>query len=91
MNKNDAILEVIIERFEKQRLPRLFDIKAQLDQGNKLSRYDLEFLEEVLKDTQHNEHYVKNSDEEAQLIFMKAVSLYKEITQKAIYNESKTM
>ncbi len=89
MNKNDAILEVIIERFEKQRLPRLLDIKAKLEQGNKLSHYDLEFLEEVLKDTQNNEHYVRNADDDTKLIFMKAVSLYKEITEEAIINESK--
>lgn len=87
--KDKIILEALLERFEKQRLPRLLDIKKKVELGNKLDKYELEFLEEVFSDAQKNEHYMKISDDQLKEIIMKALSLYKEITNKALENELK--
>ncbi len=88
-DKEQALIEVLLERLDKQRLPRLLDIKKNLKQNNKLSDYDIEFLEEVLHDTKNNEHLIEQADDELKTIFMKVVNLYHEITNKALENEKK--
>jgi hypothetical protein len=87
--KNKIILEALLERFEKQRLPRLLDIEIKVEQGEKLDKYDIGFLEEVFSDTKDNEHYLDEADDEIKGIYMKVLSLYKSITQKALENEQK--
>ncbi len=85
--KDKMILEVLLERFEKIRLPRLLNIKAKVEQGNRLDNFDMEFLEEVFVDTRENKHYLDNADDELKGIFMKVLDLYKDITEKAMENE----
>ena len=89
-NKDKAMIAVLLERMDKQRLPRLIDIREKLDQDQKLDSYDIEFLDEVLNDTRENEHYVKNADEDLKTLFMKVVNLYTEIMEKALENEKKS-
>lgn len=89
-NKNEAMIEVLLERMEKHRLPRLIDIKEKLDQGKKLDNYDLEFLEQVISDARDNEHYLEGADEKLKNVFMRIISLYKDITDKALENEKKS-
>ncbi len=89
-DKDKAMIEVLLERMEKHRLPRLIDIREKLDQNQKLDSYDIEFLDEVFSDTRDNEHYIKNADDDLKTIFMKVVSLYKEIMEKALENEKKS-
>jgi len=86
-SKDEMVLEALLERFEKQRLPRLLDIDAKLEQGNKLDDYDIQFLEEVFSDTQENEHYLQAANEDLKQLFMNVLKLYHSITQKALENE----
>ena len=88
--KDKLVLEAILERFEKQRLPRLLDIEAKVEQGNTLDNYDIEFLEEVFSDAKENERYLQTADDQLKALFMKVLSLYKNITQKALENEQKS-
>lgn len=87
--KDKMVLEALFERFEKQRLPRLLDIDKKLEQGNKLDKYDIEFLDEVFSDTKQNDHYMDDADDKLKGIFMKVLSLYGDITDKALENEKK--
>ena len=87
--KDKMIMNTLLERFQKQRLPRLLDIKKAVDQGDKLGNFDMEFLEEVFSDTRQNQHYLEAADDELKSLFMKALSLYNEITKKALENEQK--
>lgn len=85
--KDKVVIEALLERFQKQRLARILDIKDKVDLGNKLDKYDLEFLEEVFNDTRENEHYIEVADDEFKMICSKVISLYKEITLKALAKE----
>ncbi len=87
--KNSAILEVLMERFEKRRLPRLLDIKEKVDKGDKLNEFDMEFLTKVFQDARDNEHYLDEAKDEYKDLIAKVYSLYHSITEKALENENK--
>ena len=87
--KDNAVLKTLIERFQKHRLPRLMDIKKNIDQGETLSDFDMDFLQQVFKDARQNETYLQTADDELKALMMKILALYKEITEKALENEQK--
>ena len=76
----------LMERFKTQRLPRILEIKEQVDQGNRLGEYDRLFLEEVIKDAQRNIRQVEGIPE-CQHMFIQLAHLYKQIMDKALENE----
>ena len=76
----------LMERFKTQRLPRILEIKEQVDQGNRLGEYDRLFLEEVIKDAQRNIRQVEEIPE-CQHMFIQLAHLYKQIMDKALENE----
>ncbi len=86
--ENEGVLATVLERFEKHRLPRIIDIKKQVDQGGTLNEYDIEFLEEVLYDTKQYQPFVEDHAEYRDL-FARTVHLYHEITSKALENEKR--
>jgi hypothetical protein len=45
-----GLIAVLLERLEKQRLPRALELKAKVDQGDRLNEFDLTFLKETLAD-----------------------------------------
>jgi hypothetical protein len=81
-----GVLAVLIQRFESQRLPRLLELKAKVDGGEKLLDYDLAFLEEVMADAVSNAPRLSGHPE-YQALAGKVVGLYKEISEKALANE----
>ncbi len=52
-DKDKGIILVLVERLEKQRLPRALSIKEKLEAGGTLDASDLKFLEQVFKDGKH--------------------------------------
>lgn len=87
-DKDKGVIEVLLERMGKRRLPRLIEIRDNLDNNEKLTSYDIEFLEKVFTDTRQNDHFAKNSDDEdLKILFVKVVDLYTEIMTKALKNE----
>ena len=85
--QNEAgVLSVLIQRLESQRLPRLLEIKKSVDEGGRLSDYDLHFLQEVLTDAQNVAPMVANHPELGALA-SKLTTLYREITETALANE----
>jgi len=84
--EKEGVLQVVMERFEKKRLPRIMQIKELVDNGELLPSGDIDFLEEVLKDTQEYAHFVSEHDEYKKL-YSKITHLYHEITEKALNNE----
>ena len=89
IDKQEAIKEVLIERFEKHRLPRILDIKKSVDAGHSLNKMDAEFLEELIRDALENKHYIDESPEDVQILFTKVIQLYKDIIASALELEKK--
>ena len=85
-SKEDGVILALIERFEKQRLPRLRTLKGKIDAGELLSDEDLEFLDTVIHDAQHSKPLI-DKHPEWQAFCAEVLHLYETITEKALDNE----
>lgn len=81
-------IQVLLQRLNDFRLPMALDLKKKVDRGEKLDSYDIEFLETVLADASSAQGlFMKHP--ELQPLVGKLMSLYSEITTKALENEQK--
>jgi len=87
-SKDEGVITVLLQRLEQQRLPRLLDFKEKVENGEQLNDFDIEYLSEVLADAEKVGPLVERHPEYADMV-TKMVSLYKEITEKALENEKK--
>jgi hypothetical protein len=53
----------LIERFEKQRLPRLLELKKRVDEGGVLSESDIQFMDQVMLDAQRSKRLIEMDPE----------------------------
>ena len=84
--KDLGVIQALVERFEKQRLPRAVSIKERVDKGELLTELDISFLEQVFEDAQRIKPLVDKYPEWKEL-WEKGAHLYKSITEKALQNE----
>lgn len=82
----DGVILALIDRFEKQRLPRLKALKEQVDSGELLSEGDVKFLETVMHDAQQSKHLIDRHPEWHSFCSY-VIHLYETITEKALDNE----
>jgi hypothetical protein len=87
VSKDAGMLQVLVKRMERNRLPMALSIKKSVDKGDKLTEFEIEFLEEALHDAQCLLPLVERHPE-YQSLAMKVYDLYKDITDKALANES---
>ncbi len=83
--KDAGMLTVLVERFEKQRLPRALALREKVEKGELLDEWDTTYLEEVMQDAREVKALV-DKHPEYQDLYARAVHLHKEITDKALEN-----
>lgn len=88
-SKDAGVIQVLVERFEKHRLPKVLELKEKVDGGERLNDIEIEYLEQILEDAQDNKALVDRNPA-WQKIVAQVVSLYNEITEKALENEKKS-
>ncbi|MCZ6897367.1 MAG: hypothetical protein O7D95_01470 [Betaproteobacteria bacterium] len=76
----------LLERFTKQTLPKILEIKKRVDRGELLDERDIYFLQK--QHERFNEvRTLVDRHPEYQELYAQAVHLYKEITEQALLNE----
>jgi hypothetical protein len=81
-----GLIEVLLERLEKQRLPRLLTLKEKVDGGESLDDMDLDFLESSIADARKVIPIIDRNPE-YQPLATKVMELYKDISEKALQIE----
>ena len=84
-----GVIVALMERFEKQRLPRLLELKEKVDRGNVLNESDIAFIEQVTQDAQRSKPLMDKHPEWHRFCAT-VVHLYEEITEKALENEKRS-
>ncbi len=84
-----GVIYALIERFEKQRLPRLLELKKMVDKGGLLSKSDIRFMYQVTLDAQRNKRLIDRHPE-WQPFCSYVIHLYEEVAEKALENEKKS-
>lgn len=79
----------LIERFEKQRLPRLLELKKRVDKGEVFSESDILFITEVTHDAQRSKPLIDRHPEWHKFC-SEVIHLYEEVVEKALENENKS-
>ena len=84
-----GVIYALIERFEKQRLPRLLEIKQRVDKGGTLSESDIRFMYQVTLDAQRSKRLIDRHPEWHKFC-AEVIHLYEEVAEKALENEKKS-
>lgn len=84
--KDLGLMTTLVKRAVEQRLPRAEALKEKVDGGGLLDDRDLAFLEEVFTDARTIGPLVEQHPDYRD-IASRMLSLYKEITAKALANE----
>jgi len=84
-----GVIYALIERFEKQRLPRLLEIKKRVDKGGVFSKSDIQFMYQVTLDAQRSKRLIDRHPEWHKFC-ADVIHFYEEIVEKALENEKKS-
>lgn len=87
ITKDDGVIVVMMEQFERSWLPRALALKTKVDQGGKLDNAEITHLLTVLSDFQDIRKQV-DARPDLQVMFAQAVSVYESISNRALQNET---
>ena len=83
---NLGTIYALIERFEKQRLPRLLELKERVDNGETFSKSDILFMTQVAIDAQRGKRLIDRHPEFHKFCAA-VIHLHEEVAEKALANE----
>lgn len=83
---DEGVIMALLERFNKQRLPKAIELKDRVDAGATLSNLDIRFLQDVMADAQKLAPLLERHPEYHDLVG-RGAQLYRQITEKALENE----
>jgi hypothetical protein len=83
--KDKGLIMVLLERFNKQRLPRALALKEKTDSGKLLDDYDHKYIKELQKDSSEVMLIIERNPEYKELA-ANIINLYKEIIEKDTEN-----
>jgi len=86
--KDKGMIMVLLERFNKQRLPRALALKKKVDSGELLDDYDHKYIKELQKDASEVRLIIERNPEYKELA-AKIINLWNEIVEKDIENQKK--
>jgi len=86
--KDKGVIMVLLERFNKQRLPRALAMKKKVDSGELLDDYDHKYIKELQKDAGEIRLIIERNPEYKDLA-AKITNLWIEIFEKDIENQKK--
>ncbi|MGO4549690.1 hypothetical protein AB4059_01100 [Lysobacter sp. 2RAF19] len=87
MSDEYAVSKVLLDRLNA-RLPRMLELQQRVDAGTKLDDGEFEFLKDLVEDANLSHQYVARHPE-LQPLASRLVSLYGQIVEKAMENESR--
>ena len=85
-SEDRGTIAALMIRFRESRLPRAKRLLEKVNEGEKLSDTDIEFLHRVYRDSRNSSALVKRNPEYSKLI-AHALELYTEIITKGLENE----
>ena len=86
--KDKGLIFVLLERFNKQRLPRALALKKKVYSGELLNDNDHKLIEEVLEDAKQVRTLIERNPEYKELA-SNIINLWNEIIEKDIENQQK--
>lgn len=85
-NANDqGVIQVLLDRFNKQRLPRAQEMKEKVSRGEILDDDEVTYLAAVFEDIRNLKPLLDRNPEYEPLV-IKAMTLYQEISEQALAN-----
>jgi len=86
VSKELGVIAVLAKRMVEERLPKALALKERVDRGELLNELDLNFLEQVVADSNKISPLV-NDNPRVREVAGRMLQLYTEITAKALENE----
>jgi hypothetical protein len=87
LSKDIGVLTALAQRLQNTRLPTVLEMKERVERGEVLDDHDLDFLETVFGEVGEIKPLLDRNPQ-YQDVASRMTQLYKEITTKALANES---